>query len=142
MYWSMQGFKSPHWRQAKRELVTKHGDRELVFRHEMHNTGYANAREGDGITPRITPENNGGGTPDILVTNYSMLEYMLKRPLEHGIFHETKDWLTKDEDNKILFVLDEAHLSGALIEAGLLVRRLLSSLGIWVRSTTTKFSLF
>ena len=133
MYWSMQGFEEPTLEDRPNvKLVTKHGDRELVFRHEMHNTGYANVREGDGITPRITPENNGGGTPDILVTNYSMLEYMLKRPLEHGIFHETKDWLTKDEDNKILFVLDEAHLyQGALgTEVGLLVRRLLSSLGI------------
>lgn len=133
MYWSMQDFEQPTiGDRLNVKLITKPGDRELVFRHEMHNTGYSNVRENDGETRRITGLNNGGGTPDILVTNYSMLEYMLKRPLEHGIFHETKGWLTEHDDNKLLFVLDEAHLyQGALgTEVGLLVRRLLSSLGV------------
>ena len=33
--------------------------------------------------------------PDILVTNYSMLEYMLVRPIENDIFAKTRDWLTE-----------------------------------------------
>ncbi len=32
-----------------------------------------------------------GGTPDLLVTNYSMLEYMLLRPIEQPLFNSTKD---------------------------------------------------
>ena len=31
-------------------------------------------------------------TPDILITNYSMLEYMLHRPIEESVWAETKKW--------------------------------------------------
>jgi Lhr-like helicase len=136
LFWDMESFSShqgaPDKENAK--LITEPGDRELFFRHEMHNTGYANLtmKQGGVDVPRITDETNGGGTPDVLVTNYSMLEYMLKRPLEHGMFHETKEWLAEHPENKLMLVLDEAHLyQGALgSEVGLLVRRLLSSLGV------------
>ena len=70
--------------------------------------------------------------PDILITNYSMLEYMLIRPRESKIWLSTKEWLQKDKTNKILFVIDEAHMyrgsSGG--EVALLIRRLLHKLGI------------
>ena len=111
-------------------MVTQHGDRELLFRHEMHKTGYYDYTYSDkGVKrPIITDEVDGGGTPDVLVTNYSMLEYMLKRPLEHGMFVETRNWLEEHEDNRLLLVLDEAHLySGSLgTELGFLIRRLLA----------------
>lgn len=71
-------------------------------------------------------------TPDILITNYSMLEYMLMRQLEAGIWDNTKKWLEKSEDNRLMVVLDEAHMyrgsSGG--EIALLLDRLLSRLGI------------
>lgn len=135
-FWDMKAFiehmGAPGKENAK--LITQPGDRELFFRHEMHNTGYANltTKENGNTVPRISDQTNGGGTPDVLVTNYSMLEYMLKRPLEHGMFHETKEWLADHPENKLMLILDEAHLyQGALgTEVGLLVRRLLSSLGI------------
>ena len=70
--------------------------------------------------------------PDILITNYSMLEYMLVRNQENDIWEETKEWLAQDEDNKLLFVIDEAHVykgaSGG--EVALLIRRLFHRLGI------------
>ena len=70
--------------------------------------------------------------PDILITNYSMLEYMLLRPREAKIWEETKTWLQANEDNKLLFVIDEAHMyrgsSGG--EVALLIRRLFHKLGI------------
>ena len=31
--------------------------------------------------------------PDILITNYSMLEYMMLRPIERSIFEQTANWL-------------------------------------------------
>jgi len=37
-------------------------------------------------------------TPDILITNYSMLEYMLMRQEEQSIWEDTKKWLEQDED--------------------------------------------
>lgn len=70
--------------------------------------------------------------PDILITNYSMLEYMLLRPREKKIWESTKTWLESDKTNKLLFIIDEAHMyrgsSGG--EVALLIRRLLYKLGI------------
>lgn len=70
--------------------------------------------------------------PDILVTNYSMLEYMLMRQRESTIWDNTKKWLAESEDNRLLLVLDEAHMyrgsSGG--EIALLLERLMSRLGI------------
>ena len=93
---------------------TQPSDRELFTRQEM------------------TQPNLHGGTPDILITNYSMLEYMLLRPLEQPIFRSTRDWLRSDPQNELILVIDEAHLyrgaQGA--EVALLIRRLLNHLGI------------
>lgn len=70
--------------------------------------------------------------PDILITNYSMLEYMLLRPREAKIWSDTKKWLESSPNNKLLFIIDEAHMyrgsSGG--EVALLIRRLFHKLGI------------
>jgi hypothetical protein len=67
-----------------------------------------------------------------MVTNYSMLEYMLMRPVEATIFDQTKEWLHRNPDETFLLVLDEAHLyrGSAGAEVGLLLRRLRNRLGI------------
>lgn len=69
--------------------------------------------------------------PDLLVTNYSMLEYMLLRPVERGIFRATREHFGQTDD-PFLLVLDEAHLyRGAQgTEVSLLVRRLAQRLGL------------
>ena len=41
-------------------------------------------------------------TPDILITNYSMLEYMLLRPREKNIWDDTRKWLAEDKNNKLI----------------------------------------
>jgi ATP-dependent helicase YprA (DUF1998 family) len=72
------------------------------------------------------------GCPDILVTNYSMLEYMMLRPIERTIFSQTALWLAENKDNQFTVVLDEAHMyrgSGGA-EVAYLLRRLNSRLGI------------
>ena len=70
--------------------------------------------------------------PDLLITNYSMLSYMLMRPIEKPIFDKTKEWLANNPNQKFLVILDEAHLyrgaPGA--EVSLLLRRLRDRLGI------------
>ena len=70
--------------------------------------------------------------PDILVTNYSMLEYMLMRPVDAPVFEQTAAWLASDDRNELIFVLDEAHMyrgaGGA--EVALLIRRLIARLGV------------
>jgi ATP-dependent helicase YprA (DUF1998 family) len=70
--------------------------------------------------------------PDLLVTNYSMLEYMLLRPLEKSIFESTARWLAADSGNNFIVVLDEAHMyrgSGGA-EVAYLLRRLHARLGV------------
>jgi hypothetical protein len=66
-------------------------------------------------------KDGGGPTPDILVTNYSMLEYMLCRPQDAVFFGS----------NLRVVVLDEAHIySGNLAaEITLLLRRVLMRCG-------------
>lgn len=70
--------------------------------------------------------------PDVLVTNYSMLEYMLMRPLERPIFDATRQWLEANPNERLLLVVDEAHMyrGAAGAEVGLLLRRLRSRLAI------------
>ena len=70
--------------------------------------------------------------PDIMITNYSMLEYMLMRPIERTIFQQTASWLNQDTANTLLIVLDEAHLYSGVTgaEIALLLRRLQARLGI------------
>ena len=70
--------------------------------------------------------------PDILITNYSMLEYMLMRTVEQNIWTQTKEWLQASPQNKLLFIIDEAHMykgaSGG--EVALLIRRFFNKLNI------------
>lgn len=89
-------------------LNTTPDDVELLMRHEMQEA-----------------------CPDLLVTNYSMLEYMLVRPIERSMFEQTAAWL-KNPGTFFTIVLDEAHLyrgaTGA--EVSFLLRRLISRLGV------------
>lgn len=109
---------------AFRRCITLPDDPELFTRHEVQ-----------------------AAPPDVLVTNYSMLEYMLMRPLERPIFDQTREWLRLHPREVFLLVLDEAHLyrGAAGAEVALLIRRLRVRLGIpperlQVICTTASFS--
>lgn len=47
--------------------------------------------------------------PDILITNYSMLNIMLMRDIEDVIFAKTRDWLRESPENVFFLVVDELH---------------------------------
>jgi Lhr-like helicase len=122
------GKPSSRWQDSKtgqfNRCVTLPHDQELLTRHEVHTA-----------------------PPDILVTNYSMLEYMLMRPLERPIFDQTREWLAANPKESFLLVIDEAHLyRGAQgSEVALLIRRLRERLGIeanrlQIICTTASFS--
>ncbi|GAA3856159.1 DEAD/DEAH box helicase [Tessaracoccus defluvii] len=70
--------------------------------------------------------------PDILVTNYSMLNVMLMRRLEEPIFDKSRAWLALDPTNVFTLVVDELHLyrgaPGA--EVALIIRSLCDRLGL------------
>lgn len=72
------------------------------------------------------------GVPDLLVTNYSMLEYMLLRPIERDIFRVTADYYAAHPGERLVLILDEAHLyRGAQgTEVAMLIRRLRNRLSL------------
>ena len=121
-------FGSGAWTDKKtglpRRAVTLPDDRELWTRHEVH-----------------------AAPPDVLVTNYSMLEYMLMRPLERGLFDATRTWLEQNPSERLMLILDEAHLyrGAGGSEVALLIRRFTDRIGIsperlQVICTTASFS--
>jgi len=70
--------------------------------------------------------------PDILITNYSMLNIMLFRRQENSIFEQTKKWLEEDENNVFHLVVDELHTyrGTAGTEVAYLLRLVLDKLGL------------
>lgn len=70
--------------------------------------------------------------PDILITNYSMLNIMLMRGVEAGVFDRTRHWLQQDPSNIFHFVVDELHTYRGTpgSEVAYLVRVLLDRLGL------------
>ena len=106
------GPKRSNWQNRSGQFVravTRPDDPELLTRHEVL-----------------------AAPPDVLITNYSMLEYMLMRPLERPVFDMTRAWLEANPQEKFLLVVDEAHLyrGAAGAEVALLLRRLRARLGI------------
>ena len=70
--------------------------------------------------------------PDILITNYSMLNVMLKRELERPMFEATREWLAASPTHRFTLVIDELHMyrGTAGTEVAYLLRRLLHRLGL------------
>jgi ATP-dependent helicase YprA (DUF1998 family) len=71
--------------------------------------------------------------PDVLITNFSMLNVMLMRDNEERIFDQTRDWLAADRDAHCFhLVVDELHSyrGTAGTEVGLLLRKLLHRIDV------------
>ena len=70
--------------------------------------------------------------PDILVSNYAMLNVMLMREHESPLFDQTKQWLAANSDAVFTLVVDELHSfrGTAGTEVGLLLRRFLHRIGL------------
>ena len=73
-------------------------------------------------------------SPDILITNYSMLNIMLMRSLEQGMFEETRRWLGEPghPERRFTLVVDELHSYRGTpgTEVAYIVRLLLHRLGL------------
>jgi DEAD/DEAH box helicase domain-containing protein len=70
--------------------------------------------------------------PDILVTNYSMLNIMLMRDVEAPIFDMTRAWLQQSDANVFHLVVDELHSYRGTpgTEVGYILRVLYERLGL------------
>lgn len=70
--------------------------------------------------------------PDILITNYSMLNIMLMRGVEAAIFEQTRQWLREDRSHIFHLVVDELHTYRGTpgTEVAYLIRVLLDRLGL------------
>ena len=79
--------------------------------------------------------------PDILITNYSMLNIMLMRKREENIFEKTKKWLEEDKSNIFTIVIDELHTyrGTAGTEVSYILKVLLNRLGLTPDSKQVRF---
>ncbi len=80
--------------------------------------------------------------PDILITNYSMLNVMLMRDEENDIFDKTKEWLAEDRKNNVFtLVIDELHTyrGTAGTEVSYIIKMLLDRLGLDADSPQVNF---
>lgn len=70
--------------------------------------------------------------PDILITNYSMLNVILMRDYEDALFRQTKTWLEEDGEHTFTLVVDELHTYRGTqgSEVALVIRKLLRRLGL------------
>lgn len=70
--------------------------------------------------------------PDILVTNYSMLNVMLMRDTEDILFERTASWLAEDRARVLTLVVDELHTYRGTqgTEVALVIRSLIRRLGL------------
>lgn len=74
----------------------------------------------------------GEAPPDILITNYSMLNIMLLRERDARFFDSTREWLFSHPSHRFTLVVDELHMyrGTAGTEVALLIRNLKHRLGI------------
>jgi ATP-dependent helicase YprA (DUF1998 family) len=79
--------------------------------------------------------------PDILITNYSMLNVMLLREREERFFSSTAEWIADDPSHVFTIVVDELHMyrgtSGS--EVAYLLRNLTHRLGLNQRPEQVRF---
>lgn len=79
--------------------------------------------------------------PDILITNYSMLNIMTMRSAEADIFTKTKEWLKNNPKEKFTLVIDELHTyrGTAGTEVSYIIKVLLERLGLTCNSPQVRF---
>lgn len=115
------------WNAAKQS-----GDKELIYHIPCMENDTAE------MWDRFSMQDNA---PDILITNYSMLNVMLMRDNELNIFESTRKWLQEDPSHVFHLVIDELHTyrGTAGTEVAYLIRILLDRLGLNPESPQVQF---
>lgn len=119
------------WKAAK-EAALDTGNSELLYHVPCMDNDSAE------MWDRFSMQDNA---PDILITNYSMLNVMLMRENETCIFEDTKAWLQADKRNVFHLVIDELHSyrGTAGTEVAYLLRVLLDRIGLAPDSPQIQF---
>lgn len=119
------------WNAAK-DAAMETGNNELLFHVPCMDSDSAE------MWDRFSMQDNA---PDILITNYSMLNVMLMRENEAKIFSDTKKWLAEDTSHVFHLVIDELHSyrGTAGTEVAYLLRVLLDRLGLEPNSKQVQF---
>jgi DEAD/DEAH box helicase domain-containing protein len=112
------------------------------LREELIDTELAAQQVAGGEAERFFPRIDGGemwsrwdmqeSPPDILITNYSMLNIMLMRSVETSVFDFTRQWLADDPTRVFHLIVDELHSYRGTpgTEVAYLIRVLLARLGL------------
>lgn len=112
------------------------------LREELIDTQLAAQQVAGGLAERFFPRVDGGemwsrwdmqeSPPDILITNYSMLNIMLMRSVETSVFDFTRQWLADDPTRVFHLIVDELHSYRGTpgTEVAYLIRVLLARLGL------------
>ena len=115
---------------------------EAELRTELQRVSSMTARVAGTPAERFFPRFDGGemwsrwdmqgAPPDILITNYSMLNIMLMRDIEAPIFDATRQWLEADQAHVFHLVVDELHSYRGTpgTEVGYILRVLYERLGL------------
>lgn len=113
------------WQKIKESIASKSKDEQDEYISRYINTDDDSAEYWTRSQILDTP-------PDILITNYSMLNIMLMREREAPIFQETKEWLEESQDNIFYLIVDELHTYRGTpgTEVAQLLRLLISRLGL------------
>ncbi len=106
--------------------------RELIY------TGPCCEKNSPEMIDRETMQEN---SPDILITNYSMLNIMLMRNIEQSLFEKTRRWLENDKTNIFTLIIDELHTyrGTAGTEVAYIIKVLLHRLGLSPLSPQVRF---
>jgi DEAD/DEAH box helicase domain-containing protein len=109
------------------ELADAHRDAQLVA--GTHAARFFANMDGGEMWSRWDMQDH---PPDILITNYSMLNIMLMRGVEASIFDQTRQWLQQDPSHVFHLVVDELHTYRGTpgTEVAYLIRILLDRVGL------------
>ena len=119
------------WQAAKKEAF-ENGNTELLYHVPRMEDDSAE------MWDRISMQESA---PDILVTNYSMLNIILMRESERMMFEKTKEWLAESKDHVFHLIIDELHTyrGTAGTEVSYLLKVLLDRLGLAPDSEQVQF---
>ena len=122
------------WERLQKDITSKSPEEQSELRSRSVNTDDDSAE----LWNREQILNNN---PDILITNYSMLNVMLMRKQEDEVFENTKKWLKESDKNVFFLILDELHTYRGTpgTEVALLLRQMLHRLGLTPDSEQVRF---